>query len=165
MVEHSDRIRWCEKFWLFFVIVSWGRINIKIFTVFNILSFMSPLARWRCSLWRQCSHETWKPSSLAEWLAQPLHQHDELLASTIIIDRQNGKDCVYNIRLEKVAVATNKCWVKISVEISRMFYIFWIYRQRSMIMVEASNSSWTKNDFEIASFFPRGNVGANYFFK
>ena len=33
-----------------------------------------------------------------------------------------------------------------------------------MIMVEASNSSWKKNDFEIASFFLRGNVdGANYY--
>ena len=29
-------------------------------------------------------------------------------------------------------------------------------------MVEASNLSRTKNDFEIASFFP-GNVGANYY--
>ena len=122
---------------------------------------MSP--RWRCSLWRQCSHKSWKPSSLAEWLAQHFLVHHELLALTMIIAHQNGRDWVYNIRLEMVAVATDKCWVKISVEISRLFYIFWICRQQSMIMVEASNSSWTKNDFEIASFFPRGNVGANYY--
>jgi hypothetical protein len=31
-------------------------------------------------------------SSLAEWLAQPFHRRNELLASTMIIDRQNGKD-------------------------------------------------------------------------
>ena len=75
------------------------------------------------------------------------------MASTMIIDRQIGKDWAYFSRLKVVAVATDKCWVKISVEISRLNYIFWICRQRSMIMVEASNSSWKKNDFEIASFF------------
>ena len=31
-------------------------------------------------------------SSLAEWLAQLLEQHDELLASTMVIDRPIGKD-------------------------------------------------------------------------
>jgi hypothetical protein len=29
---------------------------------------------------------------LRKWLAQHLHRHDELLASTMIIDRQIGKD-------------------------------------------------------------------------
>ena len=74
----------------------------------------------------------------------------------MIIDRQNGKDWVYINRLEAVAV-------KISVNISRLIYIFLICRQRSIIMVEASNSSSTKNDSKIASFFSRGNVGANYY--
>ena len=65
---------------------------------------------WRCYLWRQCSHKSWKPSSLAEWLALPLEQHDELLASTMIIDRQNGKDWV-SLVCEKWLL-----WPQISVE-------------------------------------------------
>ena len=78
---------------------------------------------WWFPLWHQCSHKSWKPSSLAEWLALPLDRHDELLASNMIIDRQNGKDWVYVSEQWAAPLATDKCWEMICAAIhTKIFF-------------------------------------------